>query len=124
MKKYNKALIVDDDVDLCLTLKSVLASTIPDVQFAHTLEMGKKMLQQFTPDVIFLDNNLPDGQGIHLVREIKNCSPSSIIIFITAIDSAKKKAIESGVDVFLEKPLTYSSVLKALGNLEQIKQQS
>lgn len=124
MKKYNKALIVDDDVDLCLTLKSVLATTIPNVQIAHTLELGKKILPEFKPEVIFLDNNLPDGQGVNLIKEIRDCSPSSFVIFITAIDNTKDKAIESGVDVFLEKPLTYSSVLKALGNLKHIKQVS
>jgi DNA-binding response OmpR family regulator len=124
LRKYNKALIVDDDVDLCLTLKSVLAATISDIQFAHTLESGKRLLPDFKPEVIFLDNNLPDGEGVNLIKEIRDCSPSSFIVFITAIDSAKGKALEAGVDVFLEKPLTYTSVLKALGNLEQSKQES
>lgn len=80
------------------------------------------MMQELRPEIIFLDNNLPDGQGVNLISDIKTQSPSSYIIFITAADNAKDEALYRGVDVFLEKPLTYSSILKALSGLEIIQQ--
>ena len=122
VKKYKNALIIDDDSDICVMLKSVLGNVIEKVHFTHTLASGKKMLSTLQPDLIFLDNNLPDGQGINLVEEIKSNSPSSTIIFITASRSSGDKALESGADAFLEKPLTYSSIFEVLGHPKISKQ--
>jgi two-component system OmpR family response regulator len=118
VKKYNTALIIDDDTDICLMLKSVLRNIISDVQFVQTLALGKEKLSSTKPDVIFLDNNLPDGQGINMVNEIKNNSPSSLVVFITAARASGTQAVQNGADAFLEKPLTYSSILETLEQTE------
>lgn len=123
MKTYKNALIVDDDVDLCMTLKSVLSSTIPHITTVYTIDEARKVLQDLLPEVVFLDNNLPDGQGLTLVKEIKAKWPAAFIIFITAVDATRQEALDNGVDVFLEKPLTYSAILNALTNLDRIQQQ-
>ncbi|HLP51666.1 MAG TPA: response regulator [Chitinophagales bacterium] len=123
MRNYKEALIIDDDVDLCLTLKSVLHSTIPTIHTANTLAAGSQLILELKPEIVFLDNNLPDGQGINLIRFIKEQSPLSFIIFITAADNAKDDAIYKGVDVFLEKPLTYSSILNAISSLDKIHEE-
>jgi two-component system OmpR family response regulator len=122
VKKYKSALIIDDDSDICIMLKSVLSNVIDSVQFTHTLASGKKMLSGLQPDIVFLDNNLPDGQGINVVNEIKDTSPSSLVIFITASRSSGNKALETGADAFLEKPLTYSSIFEVLGHPDISKQ--
>ena len=114
MKAYSKALIIDDDADLCLMLKSVVNTVIPNVQYAQTLAAGRQLFNQFRPEVIFLDNNLPDGQGLQLIEEIKRISPGVLLIFITAVNSPKEQALEYGVDLFLEKPFTYSAIFQAL----------
>jgi DNA-binding response OmpR family regulator len=112
---YKKALIIDDDADLCLMLKSVVKMLIPDVLTAQTLAQGKQLVNSFNPDVVFLDNNLPDGHGLNTIKEIREALPSAFIIFITAMDSHNEEAIELGADVFLAKPFTYNSVQQALG---------
>ncbi len=114
MKAFKKALIIDDDDDLCLMLKSIILDVVPIVQCAQSIATGKQVLAQFTPDVIFLDNNLPDGQGMQLIKEIKGKHPAAFIIFITALDSQRELAMENGIDIFLEKPFTYSAVHQAL----------
>ncbi|HLP21581.1 MAG TPA: response regulator [Chitinophagales bacterium] len=111
---YSKALIIDDDSDLCLMLRSVIKKAIPEVEYAHTLAAGKELLNQLKPEVIFLDNNLPDGQGLHLVKEIKESLPGVFIVFISAVDLPGHTALEYGADVFLEKPFSYSSIFQAL----------
>ena len=114
MKTYNTALIIDDDQDLCLTLKSVLNRTIPSIHFAHTIAQGKKSFKAISPDVIFLDNNLPDGQGLHIIKELRQERPLATIILISALDITKNKAIEYGANSFLEKPFTMASIFDAL----------
>jgi two-component system OmpR family response regulator len=114
VENYKRALIIDDDDDLCQMLKTILSNTFDIVQYTHNLEMGKKLLSHSTPDVVFLDNNLPDGQGLSLIKYIKENLSSTAVILITAMGNSREKAIEYGADVFLEKPLTYSSIFNAL----------
>jgi DNA-binding response OmpR family regulator len=117
MNIYNNILIIDDDVDLCKLLKSLLDSSIPHIHFAFNLAGGKRMLAELKPDVVFIDNNLPDGQAVNHIRDFKSISPSSAIIFISALDQSREKALQEGADLFLEKPLTHSNIFMALNIL-------
>ena len=58
-----KVLIIDDEADFCLLLKNFLVKKDYDVYLSHTLTEGMKLLEDLKPDIIFLDNNLPDGLG-------------------------------------------------------------
>ena len=58
-----KVLIIDDEVDFCLLLKYYLSKKDCDVSMSHTLREGLGMVENKHPDVIILDNNLPDGLG-------------------------------------------------------------
>ncbi|PWT76651.1 MAG: hypothetical protein C5B59_05940 [Bacteroidetes bacterium] len=58
-----KVLIIDDEADFCLLLKTYFVRKNFDVHISHTLQEGLSELDQFEPDIIFLDNNLPDGLG-------------------------------------------------------------
>lgn len=114
MKTYRHALIIDDDTDLCLLLKVILNTSIPDVKLAHSIESGEKLLKHSRPDVIFLDNSLPDGQGLNYIKEIKSISPESRLIIITANDNTRDEAMLNGADFFLDKPLTPAKIQEAL----------
>lgn len=114
MKTYKHALIIDDDTDLCLLLKVILNTSIPDVKLAHSIESGEKLLRYLRPDVIFLDNSLPDGQGLNYIKEIKSISPESRLIIITANDNTRDEAMLNGADFFLDKPLTPAKIQEAL----------
>jgi len=117
MKHYEYAVIIDDDTDLCLLLKAILKDLIPHIKFAHSIESGQKLLTQLKPDVIFLDNNLPDGQGVNRIQEIKSKSPGSLLVIITASTFSREQSIINGADLFLEKPFTYSNIYTALNTL-------
>jgi DNA-binding NtrC family response regulator len=118
MRNYENALIIDDDTDLCLLLKVILKDLIPHVKFAHSIESGQRLLTQLKPDIIFLDNNLPDGQGVSRIKEIKSKSPGSLLIIITAAGFSREQSFKEGADLFLEKPFTYSNIFTALNGVE------
>ncbi len=69
-----------------------------------------------TPDILFLDNHLPDGLGIDYIKTVKEEYPQIRIIMITAHDGPleKSRALMNGANAFIGKPLTreliYSSV--------------
>lgn len=110
MKRKTKVLIIDDDQDLCFLLKNILQPKVEAVNVATTLEEGKELLARQKPDVIFLDNNLPDGQGIKYIPHFKNIAPEAKIVMISAMPNAKEKAIENGADAFVEKPIVIATI--------------
>ena len=58
-----KVLIIDDETDFCLLLKNYFMKRNYEVHISHTLKEGMHTLEDIHPDIIFLDNNLPDGLG-------------------------------------------------------------
>lgn len=58
-----KVLIIDDEEDLCLLIKTYLSRKNCEVFTANTLSEGLRQVEKLSPDILFLDNNLPDGLG-------------------------------------------------------------
>ena len=58
-----KVLIIDDETDFCLLLKNFFTRKNYEVHISHTLTDGMHTLESVHPDILFLDNNLPDGLG-------------------------------------------------------------
>ena len=117
---YKLALIVDDDPDLCTLFKAMLQRYIPDVRFVYDISSCKRMLGEIKPEVVFLDNNLPDGRGVTFIKELKLLLPEARIVIISAMCTLKTEALENGADMFIEKPLTEASVQEALGLRSEI----
>jgi DNA-binding response OmpR family regulator len=114
VKIYNRALIIDDDQDLCMLLKAMLQGYINDVHFTHSIMGCREMLMNVQPDIVFLDNNLPDGKGVPYIKELKAGMPHVRVVVISAMAGLKKQALEFGADIFIEKPLTQYSLQTAL----------
>jgi len=70
-----KVLFVDDETDFCLLMKNFFTKKNYDVSLAYTLKDGLDQLEQVKPDILFLDNNLPDGKGWEHVDLIVEKNP-------------------------------------------------
>lgn len=99
-----KVLIIDDETDLCLLLKSYFLRREYIVHISHSLREGLTALEQEQPDILFLDNNLPDGTGWNLAPEIASRFPQLQINLISAyhpdpasLDSQRVKIIEKPI---------------------------
>ena len=114
-----KALIVDDEIDVCYLLSSILKYKNLQASYVNSISEAKRVLREDHHSIIFLDNHLPDGFGINFIREIKNLDPGIRIIMITAHDtnSDKDEAYEQGVDQFIGKPFTRETIFSAIENL-------
>ncbi len=113
------ALIIDDELDICFLLKSILKKRDLDVNYVNRLEDAKIALKNNTPPIIFLDNHLPDGLGIDFISYVKTNYPATKIIMITAHDTPEDqtRAVQQGVDMFLGKPFTKDAITMALNKL-------
>ena len=58
-----KILIIDDEADYCMIIKSYFQSKMHEVLVAHNLKEGIELLNSENPGILLLDNNLPDGNG-------------------------------------------------------------
>lgn len=84
MTERRKVLIVDDEIDLCLLLTGYFQRKDFDVFVAHTLKEGKEKMYNIRPDLLFLDNNLPDGFGWNEAPALAEDFPNLIINLISA----------------------------------------
>ncbi len=111
-----KALIIDDETDICYLLSRLLKKKNLDTVFVNSLSDANMALKKNSPEIIFLDNHLPDGLGINYIKYIKENYPSSKIIMITAHDSIddRAKAFKNGADFFIGKPFTNDIINKAV----------
>ena len=82
-----KALIVDDEKDICFLLSNILKQKNIQTTIAGSLEEAEKMLQTSgSYYFVFLDNHLPDGLGIDIIKKWKEKFPFAHFIMITAHD--------------------------------------
>ena len=113
-----KVLIVEDEGDMCLLLNILLNGEEMELDHVQSLLAADEYLQKEQPNVIILDNKLPDGFGVDFITYIKKKYPSIKIIMISGFDAAAKDvALENGADVFLEKPFTRVQVLRSIKSL-------
>lgn len=120
MKTANgKVLIVDDELDICYLLSSMLKQRSFKTGFVNSLSDAIVALQTDTPSLLFLDNHLPDGFGLDFIPFVKKNYPEMKVIMITAHDGAaeRKLAYSGGVDLFVAKPLSRKLIDDAIDKL-------
>jgi len=110
-----RVLIIDDEIDLCLLIQSYLSKKNYEVYTAHSLTEGYKKLETFSPDVLLLDNNLPDGMGWKEADNMHRKFPLMNITLISAFQMPKylKAQINSSIHI-LEKPISLTDIEKYL----------
>jgi DNA-binding NtrC family response regulator len=119
MHEKLKALIVDDEIDVCYLLGNILKYKNLQASYVNSISEAKRVLREDHHSIIFLDNHLPDGFGVNFIREIKKLDPGIKIIMITAQDTNndKNQAYEQGVDQFIGKPFTRETIFSAIEKL-------
>jgi len=112
-----KALIVDDETDTRYLLSNILKQRNIQSVFAGSLaEAGKMLSGNDDFSIIFLDNHLPDGSSITMIKQLKKDHPLSQLVMITAHDGRKdkEKAVRNSVDYFIAKPFSRATILETL----------
>ena len=112
-------LIVEDDRGLNQGLSKALKADDRQIISCHDLKAAKEQLLCGSVSLILLDINLPDGNGLDLLKEIKGKTPDIPVILLTANDTDMDivDGLERGADDYITKPFSLS-VLRARVNTQ------
>lgn len=111
-----KILIIEDDLSLQEILRRTLEQERYIVEVAPDYRTGLIKLSDYTYDCILLDINLPDGNGLDLLRELKEMKRAGSLIIISARDSIEDKVegLDLGADDYLPKPFHLAELLSRI----------
>ena len=105
-----KVLIIDDEVDFCLLLKAYLTRHDFEVNYAYTLSEGIEQAKKISPDIIFLDNNLPDGLGWEMAMYFLDKYPQLQLNLISAYHPDLPNVKVTSALKIWEKPISLSDL--------------
>ena len=101
-----KILLIEDEPPLQTAIQTYLEGEGYVLTTASTYRQGAEKAHDYDYDCIVVDLMLPDGNGLDLVRELKNRQSQAGIIVITAKDALADKltGLDAGADDYLTKP--------------------
>lgn len=107
-----KILVVDDDPSIRNLIQRFLSKQNYQVESAEDGKTALAVFEQFNPDLVILDVNLPDTIGYNLCQEMQNRTKVFVLMLTSRADEADKiRGFSQGADDYLTKPFS-------LGELE------
>ena len=116
-----KILIVDDEINIRMTLKDILEDEGYETYVAGTGEKAIKIASKENIDMIILDVKLPGIDGIEAFKKIHKDKPELDVLMISGHGdiSTAVTAVKYGAYDFLEKPLSMIKILTAARNIKE-----
>ena len=113
-------LLIDDDKALCRSLEIQFQIHKHQARSAHNVAQGYNLAQEFTPDLLLLDINLPDQDGISALPDFLKLHPRTPVIIMTAEPGNQSvvDAMSAGATDYIRKPFELEKVLKTLDTIE------
>lgn len=100
-------LIVDDNSGYREALSTLIYDHYRNIKIIEGSKCAEvhQLIRQSAPDAVILDLNLPDGNGLSVIKEIKACNQDARIIILSCSDYQEYRdaARELGADIFLSK---------------------
>ena len=115
-----RVLIVDDSLYMRTVIKDALSQAGYDVVGqAGSGESAIDMALELEPDVITLDNILPDMLGLDVLNVLKEEESTSKVVMISAVgqESVIEEGIKRGASRYLVKPFTSEQLVEAINGV-------
>ncbi|MEN8154821.1 MAG: LytTR family DNA-binding domain-containing protein [Acidobacteriota bacterium] len=119
MSNKLKVIIVDDEMLARESLRTIL-TTMDNIEIAGECENGfeaVKSVQELSPDLVFLDIQMPKLDGFDVLELLGDETPA--IIFVTAFDEYALKAFEAQAIDYLLKPVKPERLIKAVDRVRR-----
>jgi len=115
-----RAIIVDDEPDGIITLNKMLSLSCKQVEvvaLCTDAEEGKLKIRELTPDLIFLDVQMPGKTGFELLAELD--TDNMEVIFVTAHNQYMLQALQFSATDYLLKPIDEDRLTEAIRRVEK-----
>ena len=111
-----KILVIDDDKSICESLNLYLAEEGYEVNTAQSAEEGLRKFQSQPWDLVILDIFLSDADGLEILRRLKDKSPDTSVVMITAFHDMPTtvRAMKKGAVEYIHKPLEIDELQAAI----------
>jgi two-component system KDP operon response regulator KdpE len=116
MTKDLRILVVDDEPAIRRFLRASLSAQGYQVIEAQTGQGALELFRRNTPDVVVLDLGLPDGDGLDIIRTLREGGSSAPIIVLSSRtdETGKVRALDLGADDYVTKPFGVEELLARL----------
>ncbi len=117
-----KVLLVEDDPSSRLYLESLLEINNISVRVAENGIDGLNVFDEYLPDIVITDIQMPLMDGIELLETIKQKKPETVVIITTAFGSERYaiQALRLGASNYLKKPVTGNDLIPILRKYNKI----
>lgn len=104
-----RILIIEDEITLNKTLAEGLNEFNFQTDVAENLKDGEYYISIRNYDLVMIDWMLPDGNGLDIIAQVKNKSPRTAVVVLSARDDkdSEIEALRSGADDFIRKPFDF-----------------
>ena len=115
--------IIEDETTLATNIATYLRKYNYEAHTASSAREGISCCETVRPEIVLLDLNLPDQNGLDILPQLRQLDPEMTVIIMTASDSVRTavKAMQTGASDYLTKPIILSE-LKLL--LEKVAEQA
>lgn len=120
MPQILKAVIIEDEKASRETLINYLGKYCPDVNVvgeAANVKEGIVQIEKLSPDVIFLDVEMPYGNAFDLLSQVKEINFETI--FVTAYSNYAVQALNFSAAYYLLKPVDIDELIKAVSKIRE-----
>lgn len=111
LNRAKKLLIVEDETLFARAVQKRMQKAGFECEHAETLEDGRAIVKQFSPDIVLLDMRLPDGNGIDLLPELVAKGMTVIVMTAYGDLSDAVTAMKLGAIDYLKKPIDLEELL-------------
>lgn len=114
-KERPAVLVIDDEEDLRLTLRSILKKDYSP-QLASSGKEGLKLLKGQSFALVLLDIRMPEMDGLTVLKKIKELNDSLPVVMVTASRDVKSavEAMKAGAEDFISKPFEVEELLAVI----------
>lgn len=112
MKIRDKILLIEDEHTIRSFMQAILTANGYDVLMAGTGAEANTMICSHCPDIIILDLGLPDMDGMHILKSVREWSKIPILVVSArSHERDKVEALDAGADDYLTKPFGTEELL-------------
>ena len=105
----HRVVIIDDNSDAATTLSMLIEELGGSTRTANDAFSGLRAVQEFLPDIVFLDVGMPGMNGYEVCRRIRRTASQRPILIVAVTgwgqEQDKQRALDAGFDYHLTKPV-------------------